>query len=363
MNTHAIWMFDHLRRIMTVGVAIALTILLWPALPNALGQDTKPAEPLEFFKVQLVHPAKVGDQIHMRREIEESSSELTEDNGKPQAGKSGSAALQINFYGTLEVLTANRQGHAEKWKVSAGVVSLRRPGGSGHEMLVKPGTEFTVSFAGGKATVADYEAKHPLSDDAKKFLPIVFEATGANGDASLGEILDNASVTKGMNWNVDSKAAAAELHNFDPKLKPADVTGSARLKSVVGDGDKKVLMVEYEFTAKSKKPANPPAGMTPVSAARSETGTVTVPANLSTGYFSAKSLIHTTSTYKKTATVKEKVKKTTKNVKVNEETVIEQFDKVNTLLTYESGGPAGKTESPSPSPAPSPSSASAATTQ
>jgi len=247
-------------------------------------------------------------------------------------------------------------------------VSMRLPGGSAHETLVKPGTQFTVSFAGGKATVAEYEAKHPLSDDAKKYLPIVFEATGAKGDASLGEILDNASVSKGVNWNVDSKAAAAELHNFDPKLKPGDVSGTARLKSVVGDGDKKVLMVEYEFTAKTKSPANPPSGMTPVSATRIETGTVTMPANLSTGYFSAKALIRTTSTYKKTATEKQtsKVgnKTVTKSVKVNEETVIEQSDKVNTLLSYESGGPEGKTEFPSPSTSkPSPSSASASAGQ
>jgi len=46
---------------------------------------------------------------------------------------------------------------------------------------------------------------------------------------------------------------ATGLHNFDPKLKAADVSGSARIKAIVGDGDKKTLLVEYEFTATSKK--------------------------------------------------------------------------------------------------------------
>jgi hypothetical protein len=47
-----------------------------------------------------------------------------------------------------------------------------------------------------------------------------------------------------------------------------------------------------------------------------------------------------------------------------EETVIDDYAKVNTLLTYESGGPIGKSESSSPSTSkPSPSSASASTGQ
>jgi hypothetical protein len=110
--------------------------------------------------------------------------------------------------------------------------------------------------------------------------------------------------------------------------------------------------------------------MTPVNATRVESGTLTMPANLATGYFNDKALIRTTRMYKKTVTKKVSTKvggKTvTKNEKFNEQTLIEESDKISTLLRYDGGASAGKTEAPSPStskPSPSPSSASASTGQ
>ena len=349
------WLGARARRIMSLGGAVGSIVALGAALPIAMGDDTKPVAPQEFYKVQLVRPAKAGDRWHMRRDIEQSISESAESNGKAEAPQSG--GLQIKFSGTLEVLAAGRQGEAEKLKVSAGVVSVRRAGSAGHETLVKPGTEFIVAWSGGKATVADSDAQHPLSEDAKKFLPIVFEATGAKGDSSLAEIVDSASEAKGTSWSVNTKAAAADLHAFDPKMKPSQVSGTARIKAVVGEGDKMVLSVEYEFKATTNTPASPPAGMTPAGATRIETGTVMVPADLATGYFSAKTLIHTTGKFKKTKTEKKSVrsgnKTVTKNVTVNEEMVVDELEKVNTLLTYGDGAEPGKTTSPSPSASPS----------
>ena len=334
--------------------AVLLSI---PAWRTALAADAtlagiKPGDTAQAYNVQIVRPANVGDRFHLRREIERTAAETTEANGKSRASES--ATLEINFSGTLEVLAVNKRHEPVKWKVSAGTASIRRPGSTGHESLVKSGTEFTLSFGGGKATVADYEAQHPLSEDAKKVLPIVFEATGSKGDASLGEMLDNPNASRSESWKVDAKAAAAALQGFDPKLKPSQISGVARIKSFIGDGPKQSLIVEYEFKAESKNPANLPAGMTPVSATLTESGTVSLPANASTSYFSAKALIHTSGTFKKTVTQNEPTRvgnrTVTKNVKVKVQTVISQNEKVNTLITYD---PAefgdkigGKTESP-----------------
>jgi len=349
MKTHFDRMSNQLPRIVSGWAAVGPAILLASAFSVVSPHDVRGADNPEFYKVQIVRPMKVGDRVHMRREIEQTTTESTEGNGTPQGAQS--ATTQINFYGTLEVLAIDGHGEPTKWKVSGGVVSVRRAGSSGRESLLKSGTDFTVAWAGGKATVADSDARHPLSDDARRFLPIVFEATGAKGDSSLGDILDNISASKGTSWSVNSKAVATGLHNFDPKLKAADVSGSARIKAIVGDGDKKTLLVEYEFTATSKKPSNSPDGMTPVGASRTESGTLTVPANLSTGYFSAKATIHTSSRFTKNASekmlTKAGTKTVTKNVKL--ETVIDEYDKVNTLLTYETVGGAEQKDSSAPS--------------
>ena len=242
------------------GMAIGL-IGVFACARGASAEDatslTKPSGAAETYNVQVLHAAKVGDRIHMRREIEQSATEATEANGKPQSEKSGST--QIHFTGTLEVLAVGKHGDPTKWKVASGVASVRKDGGS-KESILKPGTEFTVDFAGGKATVSEAGANHPLSEDAKKYLPIVFEGIGGKGDASLDEIIDNSTASRTGNWSVNTKAAAAALHKFDPKLKPSEVSGNAHIQSVLGEGEKKVLSVAYEFKATSKKPAGiPPA--------------------------------------------------------------------------------------------------------
>ncbi|HEX4000756.1 MAG TPA: hypothetical protein VHX65_19565 [Pirellulales bacterium] len=348
------------------GIALSAVFLLCPTSHSASAADAslasnKPSDATELYKVQIVRPAKVGERFHMHREIERSLSESSAANGKPRTNES--ASMEINFSGTLEVMAVDKKHEPVKWKISAGTATIRQAGSTGHESLVKPGTEFTLSFGAGKATVADYETQHPLSEAAKKFLPIVFEATGGKGDASLGDMLDNPNASRTASWNIDTTAAVAALHSFDPKLKPSEVSGTARIKSVAGDGPKKTLIVQYEFKADSKKPANPPSGMTPVSATLNESGTVSLPADGSTGYFSAKALIHTSGTFKKTANKKESSRvgnrTVTKTVKVNEQTVIDEDEKVNTLITYEESGFGEKSE-PSTSPSKSPSRSSSA---
>jgi len=355
-------------RIVLLLAALSVARLIGVSPGRALADDTplagtKPVGTPEFYKVQIVPPAKVGDRFHMHREIDRSATESTEANNVPKGSNSLSA--QLTFSGTLEVLAVDKQHAPTKWKVSAGTASLRQAGTLGHESLLKPGTEFTLTFAGGKATVADAEATHPLSDDAKKYLPYIFEATGGKGDTSLGDMLDAGSVSRGTPWSINTKVAAEALHGFDATLKATEVSGTARIKSDVVDGAKKTLLVDYDFKAEGKKPANPPNGMTPVSGSLSETGTISLPADGSTGYFSAKAVIHTTGTFKKTETKKESVfngiKTVTKSVKVTEQTVIDQTEKVNTLITYESSGPGDKNESPSVSPTkPSPSASTSA---
>lgn len=331
--------------------------------------SSKPADQAaatQYFKVQVLHPAKVGDRLHMKREIEQSVNEVSETNNQP--GGTQNATNEINFSGTLEVLAVDKRGEPVRWKVSGGVAGMKGTSGSGHETLLKPGTDFVVSFSGGHAVVADSDEHHPLSDDAKKLLPYVFGATGGRGDASLDDILDNSTAPRSAKWNVNAKAVAAALQGFDSKLKLSDISGTARIKAVVGEGSKQVLTVEYEFKADSKKPNNPTNGTTPVAATLTETGIISVPADGSTGYFSGKMQIHSNSTFKKTTNKKETsrvgYKTVTKNVPVTEKAVIDRIEKISTLITYgdEEKKESPATATPSPSASASPGSAAPSST-
>ena len=98
-----------------------------------------------------------------------------------------------------------------------------------------------------------------------------------------------------------------------------------------------------------------------------ESGTLTLPADARSGYFSGKSVIHTDGTFKKTENKKESTRvgnrTVTKTVKVTVQTAIAETEKIDTLLTYEASGAepktGEKTESPSASKSPSSSSSAA----
>ena len=227
-----------------------------------------------------------ADRFHLRREIERTAAETTEANGKSQASES--ATLQINFSGTLEVLAVDKRHEPIKWKVSAGTASIRRPGRPAMSRSSSRARSSLFPSAAARRRSPILMCSIRCQKMPRKVLPIVFEATGSKGDASLGEMLDNPNALRNGSWKVDARAAAAALHGFDPNLKPSQVSGVARVKSFVGDGPKQSLIVEYEFKAESKNPANLPAGMTPVSATLTESGTVSLPANASTSYFMPK---------------------------------------------------------------------------
>ena len=317
------------------------------------------AEDSSTFRVRIVQPLKVGDRLHMQREIEEAVSDAVTIRGGLR-GHEALGAMELKFSGTLEVLEVDKHGVPTRWKVVAEVASVREPAAKSHAELVKSGAKFTVERKGGKVTVSSLDNEHPLSELANKFLPLVFEAFGANGDASLDAIIQSSTPQPlGASWNINEKAAVESLRDFDPKLKASEVTGSVHLKALVGDADKKDLSVEYNFTAKSNNPANPPAGMKRLgAAAREESGTLIIPADLSTGYFSAKTTIRITGTYKKQDTEKKSTtyktgprstRTITKDVKVPEDDAISRVIKINTLLIYERVGGVDKKPAASPS--------------
>jgi hypothetical protein len=184
-------------------------------------------------------------------------------------------------------------------------------------------------------------------------LPLVFEASGPTGGAELNEILRSAKPQPlGGSWSINAKAAADALHEFDSKLRSSDVSGTVKLKALVGDTEKKDLSLEYNVTAKTKSPSDPPAGMKRVGAAtREESGTLVIPADLSTGYLSAKTTIRITGMYKKSdpynrwekfKTGPRSTKTITHHTQVPEDDALNRVIKVNTVLTYERVGGAEK---------------------
>ena len=106
--------------------------------------------------------------------------------------------------------------------------------------------------------------------------------------------------------------------------------------------DKKSLAVTYQFSAHTKSPADGPAGFTAESGDRQETGQITLPADGSTGYFTANVTVHLSAKFKKTE------KKTVtppkpkngpapkpKTVTETAEAVLDETVKIKTQLTYQ----------------------------
>src|SRR5207302_8322142 len=96
-------------------------------------------------------------------------------------GHESLGAMELKFSGTLDVLEVDKHGVPTRWKVIAEIASVREPAAKAHAELLKPGAKFAAERKGGKVTVASLDNEHPLSELANKFLPLVFEASGANG--------------------------------------------------------------------------------------------------------------------------------------------------------------------------------------
>jgi len=330
--------------VFTAAVAVGLALLAG----TARGDDSP------TFNVQVIQPFKVGDRVRMQRNVDETLGDaVTVGRSGPQRQLS---EMKLVFSGTLEALAVDGDGVPTRWKVKGEVATVRQPGTKSHEELVKPGTEFTVEWSGAKASVSAHDRDHPLSELATKFLPLVFEASGGGGEASLNRMLrPSKPVAAGASWKIDTKAAVEHLHAFDGKLKPADVIGTARLKALADsdEKEKKALVVEYEYTAKSKSPTGAPHGMTAVGpAVREESGSFTIPTDLSTGYFSAKATIRLVGAFKKMETEKKPVrirtglttsKTVNREIKVEEDAAITEVIKLSTILTYERFGGVDKT--------------------
>ncbi len=332
-------------------------LLFTVAFTDAGERSAFAADDAKTYRVEVMQPLKVGDRIHMQRDIEETLSDtVTIDHS--ERGRQSSGTNELKFSGDLEALAVDKQGVPTRWKVTAGVVTARDAATHSHEELVKPGTVFIVELKEGEATVSPNQngsvpSTAVLPESATKLLPLVFEASGPKGGAGLNEIIQSSKPQPlGATWSINAKAAADALHDFDSKLKPSEVTGSVKLKALVGDTEKKDLSIEYNVTAKSKNPSNPPAGMKRVGGAtREESGTLIIPADLSTGYLSAKTTIRITGMYKKSdpyshwekyKTGPRSTKTITHHFQVPEDDALNRVIKVNTVLTYERVGGAEK---------------------
>jgi hypothetical protein len=338
----------------SIAVGAVLSALA-PGFARGADDDSK------TYRVQVVQPLKIGDRVHMQRDIAETTSDtVTIDHS--ERGRQSSGTSELKFTGTLEALAVDKHGVPIRWKVIAETASTRGPEANSHEELVKPGAKFIAEWKGGKVTVTPDDNGAPLSETANKLLPLVFEASG-NGEATLNAIVQSAKAEPlGTSWSVNAKAAVDNLREFDSKLKPSDISGTVRLKALVGDTEHKDLSVEYDFKAKSNNPADPPAGMKRAGAAtREESGSLIIPADLSTGYLSAKTTIRITGMYKKSdpysrsekyQTGPRSTKTITHHFQVPEGDALNRIIKINTVLVYERIGGVDKKSSASPSSGP-----------
>jgi hypothetical protein len=340
-------------------------IAAWLAVSAVASARAAADNDTPLYRVKIVQPFKTGDQVRMKRDIDVSIQVKTT---VDKVDRTHSSALSIKFFGGLEALEVDSRGQPTRWEVVADIASVRKDE-KAREELVKPGTELIAQWNGGKVAVSAKEGGQPLSDDAVTFLPLVFQAAGGTGEMTLAAVLDPASPQSvGASWKIDSKAAVDDLHEFDATLKPSDILGTVHLKSAAADADNKTLEVAYEFSAKSKTASDPPEGMKPLSSTREETGSLIIPADLSTGYASGKVAIRLGSKFKRSeperTEAKTKYGRTTKTIwhehNVEEDESINRSITINTQLTYERFGGVERKSSSTPSKATPPSSSHAA---
>ncbi len=198
------------------------------------------ADETTTYRIQAFRPLKVGDQLHLKREIELTLTSSTTVDGI-QRGQQTSA-MQVKFAGNLKVVEVDASGVPIKWEGYTELATGAATAGGRHVELLKPGTIFTAQGQGGTFTITVADTKATPNADAQQALARVFEAAGTKGEMSLGEVLDSKSPQPiGGTWEINTKAAAEQLHGLDPKLSAAEVAGKARLKGFVGQGDKRAL--------------------------------------------------------------------------------------------------------------------------
>ena len=311
----------------------------------AIEANVPAADEAASYKIQAFHPLKVGDQLHLKRDIELTLTGSTTVDGNQRGQQT--LTMQVKFAGNLKALEVDPRGAPLKWEAYTEIATGAQSAGGKHVELLKPGTMFTAQWQGGTVTITVADTRLTLSEDARTALARVFQASGGKGEMSLGEVLDSKSPQAvGGNWEINASAAAEQLHSLDPKLNASEVSGKARLKAVAGPADKRVLEVEYQYTAKTKDPANPPTGMTPLGALREEIGSLTIPADLSTGYVAAHSTVRLSGKFKKTENKQVPVhtgsgsnaRTTTKDVTSTTETTITSVAKINTVIIYQRVG-------------------------
>src|SRR5579871_4163933 len=79
-----------------------------------LAANLPAADEATTYKIQAFHPLKVGDQLHLKRDIELTLTSSTTVDGNQRGQQS--STMQVKFAGNLKVLEVDASGVPTKWE-------------------------------------------------------------------------------------------------------------------------------------------------------------------------------------------------------------------------------------------------------
>jgi len=218
-----------------------LTFGLWLS-STALAQD---------YEIRLHRPATVGQKYRMSAAGRQSRKDTVTQGG--QAAQAKSQGFSLEFESVVTVLETDKKGMATK--ESHTVAKCVKIQGGARKSLVPKGTVI-VGSATEKATVFESGGR-PVAPEVREALSLVIDLS--KGGATADEIFGTRERKKvGQSWNMNTGAAAKDLHREGIEIRKEDIRGATTLEKVGKVGQTECLQIRGEMTLKNLMLPLPP---------------------------------------------------------------------------------------------------------
>ena len=188
---------------------------------------------------------------------------------------------RLEFDGVITVDAVDSTGSPTRVSVRVSRC-IYRAGEDKPQPMLEKGAVVLGEVTDGRTVFRAQDKKKPLPSLAKILLPkiIALAKSGPDEDAVFG----TARRRVGEPWQADKKKLVEKLNSLDAGIREDDVSGSAELNEVVTMGSARFVDLQFDMQAKTKKPGNPPSGMTAVGAQVRVDGKLRFPADYATDW-------------------------------------------------------------------------------
>ncbi len=210
------------------------------------------------YRVQWIHPFKAGNSERVHLIVDQTLESIAKRSSGEQRKTS---KRRIEFSGSFVVQEVDDKGAPSKVRVTIDKATQQIDTAAKQD-LARPGTVVDAELKDGKAQLK-IDPTTTLPAEAQPLIAVAI-AYPFDEAARLDEIIGVVEPQGvGESWPASTGAIIKRIaSDFDPKLEPTEVKGTAKLAKVSKAGDKESLDIDYQYRADSDRPFAPPIGAT-----------------------------------------------------------------------------------------------------